>query len=140
MAVLLVISLKTCRFSSILYLPIQLATFNVFSLIFSKSHTNSLLALSCLLYIFFRGGLENNSFWTSTNTGCETVTMNGSVLCSCNHLTHFAILLSPGVVRERKIVCVKEIVEGGVMIILKYRKLCADFCLRRKYQKFIERF
>ena len=93
-----------------------------------------------LTNLFFREEVVNNSFWTSTNTGCETVTMNGSVLCSCNHLTHFAILLSPGVVRERKIVCVKEIVEGGVMIILKYRKLCADFCLRRKYQKFIERF
>ena len=51
---------------------------------------------------FFRVGLEDNSFWTSTNTGCETVTMNGSVLCSCNHLTHFAVLLSPGVVRERE--------------------------------------
>ena len=29
---------------------------------------------------------------------------NGSVLCLCNHLTHFAIILSPGVeeVRERE--------------------------------------
>ena len=53
--------------------------------------------------MFLRRGLEeNNSFWTSTNTGCKTVIMNGSVLCSCNHLTHFAILLSPGVVRERE--------------------------------------
>ena len=59
-------------------------------------------SLSLSRVCFFRGGLEDNSFWTSTNTGCETVTMNGSVLCSCNHLTHFAVLLSPGVVRERE--------------------------------------
>ena len=52
--------------------------------------------------LFFREELASNSFWTSTNTGCETVTMNGPVLCLCNHLTHFAILLSPGVVRERE--------------------------------------
>ena len=49
MAVLLVISLKMCRFSSILYLPIQLATFNVFLLIFSKLHININNDWVCLL-------------------------------------------------------------------------------------------
>ena len=35
-------------------------------------------------------------FWKSD--GCTTIKFtNGSVMCSCNHLTHFAILLSPGV-------------------------------------------
>ena len=39
-------------------------------------------------------------FWASENTGCTAERMSdGSVQCSCNHLTHFAILLSPGVVR-----------------------------------------
>ena len=38
-------------------------------------------------------------FWTRENTGCTAERMSdGSVQCSCNHLTHFAILLSPGVV------------------------------------------
>ena len=31
------------------------------------------------------------------NNGCSTVNFNnGSVMCSCDHLTHFAIILSPG--------------------------------------------
>ena len=46
-------------------------------------------------------------FWTRENTGCTAEHMSdGSVQCSCNHLTHFAILLSPGVVRYwRERVC-----------------------------------
>ena len=39
-------------------------------------------------------------FWTRENTGCTGERMSdGSVQTSCDHLTHFAILLSPGVVR-----------------------------------------
>ena len=39
-------------------------------------------------------------FWIRENTGCTAERMSdGSVKCWCNHLTHFAILLSPGVVR-----------------------------------------
>ena len=35
-----------------------------------------------------------SDFWN--NSGCNTINFeNGSVMCSCNHLTHFAILLSP---------------------------------------------
>ena len=47
--------------------------------------------------------VEKGFFW-STN-GCRQIALeNGSVLCSCNHLTHFAILLSPGVeVREEEV-------------------------------------
>ena len=50
--------------------------------------------------------VENGSFW-STN-GCRRIVLeNGSVLCSCNHLTHFAILLSPGAkVREEEVECI----------------------------------
>ena len=34
-----------------------------------------------------------SDFWN--NSGCSTIKFeNGSVMCSCNHLTHFAILLS----------------------------------------------
>ena len=75
----------------------------------SLSATGKIIFVTSLLLsrvCFCRGGLVDNSFWTSTNTdtntGCETVNSDGSVLCSCNHLTHFAILLSPGVVRERE--------------------------------------
>ena len=44
--------------------------------------------------------LTSGFVWS--DDGCQTTQFeNGSVLCSCNHLTHFAILLSPGVeVRE----------------------------------------
>ena len=47
-----------------------------------------------------RINVTNDSVWS--DDGCQTTQFeNGSVLCSCNHLTHFAILLSPGVeVRE----------------------------------------
>ena len=39
---------------------------------------------------------SGTNFWKSN--GCTTVDFkNGSVMCSCNHLTHFAILISPGV-------------------------------------------
>ena len=35
-----------------------------------------------------------SDFWN--NSGCSTIHFeNGSVMCSCNHLTHFSILLSP---------------------------------------------
>ena len=35
-----------------------------------------------------------SDFWN--NSGCRMINFeNGSVMCSCNHLTHFAILLSP---------------------------------------------
>ena len=35
-----------------------------------------------------------SDFWN--DSGCSTINFeNGSVMCSCNHLTHFAILLSP---------------------------------------------
>ena len=30
-------------------------------------------------------------------SGCTTVVNGDIVTCSCNHLTHFAILLSPGI-------------------------------------------
>ena len=34
--------------------------------------------------------------WSSD--GCTTASVNGDIVtCSCNHLTHFAILLSPGI-------------------------------------------
>ena len=40
-------------------------------------------------------GVNKANFWNTS--GCMTVEYeNGSVMCSCNHLTHFAILLSPG--------------------------------------------
>ena len=46
--------------------------------------------------------LTSGFVWS--DDGCQTTQFeNGSVLCSCNHLTHFAILLSPGVeVREEE--------------------------------------
>ena len=35
-----------------------------------------------------------SDFWN--NSGCSTINFeNCSVMCSCNHLTHFAILFSP---------------------------------------------
>ena len=35
-----------------------------------------------------------SDFWN--DSGCSMINFeNGSVMCSCNHLTHFAILLSP---------------------------------------------
>ena len=35
-----------------------------------------------------------------SESGCRTIHFeNGSVMCSCNHLSHFAILLSPDPVR-----------------------------------------
>ena len=34
--------------------------------------------------------------WSSD--GCTAASVNGDIVtCSCNHLTHFAILLSPGI-------------------------------------------
>ena len=39
-----------------------------------------------------------HEFWS--DSGCRTIHFeNGSVMCSCNHLSHFAILLSPDQVR-----------------------------------------
>ena len=49
-------------------------------------------------YLFYlrSSGVNETDFWNTS--GCMTVKFeNGSVMCSCNHLTHFAILLSPGV-------------------------------------------
>ena len=41
----------------------------------------------------FRDGV-GAEFWN--DSGCSTMNFeNGSVMCSCNHLTHFAILLTP---------------------------------------------
>ena len=35
-----------------------------------------------------------SDFWN--DSGCSTINFeNGSVMCSCNHLTHFAVLPSP---------------------------------------------
>ena len=35
-----------------------------------------------------------SDFWN--DNGCSAINFeNGSVMCSCNHLTHFAILSSP---------------------------------------------
>ena len=40
----------------------------------------------------FRDSVGSN-FWN--DSGCSMINFeNGSVMCSCNHLTHFAILLS----------------------------------------------
>ena len=39
-------------------------------------------------------GSDGSDFWN--DSGCSMINLeNGSVMCSCNHLTHFAILLSP---------------------------------------------
>ena len=47
------------------------------------------------LFFFYSNGVNKTNFWNTS--GCMTVEYkNGSVMCSCNHLTHFAILLSPG--------------------------------------------
>ena len=52
--------------------------------------------------MLFRSGV-GEGFRNRSNTGCVGIEFeNGSVLCSCNHLTHFAILLSPGVVRKER--------------------------------------
>ena len=52
--------------------------------------------------MLFRSGV-GEGFWNRSNTGCVGIEFeNGSVLCSCNHLTHFALLLSPGVVRRER--------------------------------------
>ena len=41
----------------------------------------------------FRDGVGAD-FWN--DSGCSTMDFeNGSVMCSCNHLTHYAILLTP---------------------------------------------
>ena len=46
--------------------------------------------------LHYRNTIVDDPLWI--NDGCHTIKFdNGSVLCSCNHLTHFAILLSPGV-------------------------------------------
>ena len=48
--------------------------------------------------VLFRDGVGAD-FWN--DSGCSTMNFeNGSVMCSCNHLTHFAILLTPDHVRE----------------------------------------
>ena len=42
----------------------------------------------------FRDGVGSDYFWNES--GCSTINFeNGSVMCSCNQLTHFGILLSP---------------------------------------------
>ena len=52
-----------------------------------------MICKSCI-FVFRRE--RGSMFWKSD--GCTTIKFkNGSVMCSCNHLTHFAILLSPGV-------------------------------------------
>ena len=49
-----------------------------------------------LIYMCLLLRHENDTdVWKSN--GCSTVNFkNGSIMCSCDHLTHFAILLSPG--------------------------------------------
>ena len=44
-------------------------------------------------------GFSNDSLPTGdwSTEGCSSKVDNEIVTCSCNHLTHFAILLSPGV-------------------------------------------
>ena len=46
-----------------------------------------------------RASSEENSLPTGdwSMEGCTSAFDGGIVSCSCNHLTHFAILLSPGV-------------------------------------------
>lgn len=52
-----------------------------------------------------------SGFWDSE--GCNVTLVDGqSVTCQCNHLTHFAILLSPGGLPEVSNNCEKCIKEG----------------------------
>ena len=47
-------------------------------------------------FVDLSNGVNKTNFWNTS--GCMTVEYeNGSLMCSCNHLTHFAILLGPGV-------------------------------------------
>ena len=49
-----------------------------------------------IIFSACRNVSRDGKFWI--DDGCTTITFdNGSIMCSCNHLTHFAILLSPGV-------------------------------------------
>ena len=51
------------------------------------------------LSIYSTSSSEDDSLPTGDwiTKGCSTILEDNIVTCSCNHLTHFAILLSPGV-------------------------------------------
>ena len=64
---------------------------------------NGTVEMYCAVTFVFRREIDDSgTAWN--NSGCRTVEYeNGFVMCLCDHLTHFAIILSPGVkVRERE--------------------------------------
>ena len=61
----------------------------MYSLIYSKH--NKCVTTGFNLYLRSEGASD---FWN--DSGCNTIHFeNGSVMCSCNHLTHFGVILSP---------------------------------------------
>ena len=56
----------------------------------------------------FRDSVGSN-FWN--DSGCNTINFeNGSVMCSCNHLTHFGVLLSSEQPENVRIIEVHKII------------------------------
>ena len=59
----------------------------------------SLIAASVMLLLIFLMFSKSSNRPTGdwSTDGCTTSVSRNIVTCSCNHLTHFAILLSPGI-------------------------------------------
>ncbi|XP_065422928.1 adhesion G-protein coupled receptor G5 [Chrysemys picta bellii] len=54
---------------------------------------NQTLDNSSAICVFWEEGPENGSLGNWNSAGCDTHHQNGVVLCQCNHLTYFAVLL-----------------------------------------------
>ena len=69
----------------------------------------------CHFCYLYRG--MNEEFWN--DSGCQTVEFeNGSVSCQCNHLTHFAIILSPGVEVRITVIITTTVLLLEILIII----------------------
>lgn len=69
---------------------------------FAQSHYWIIIAVNnksiCPIYLFYSRQTDDSLPTGDWNTrGCSPLINGDTVSCSCNHLTHFAILLSPGV-------------------------------------------
>ncbi|NXT23420.1 AGRG5 protein, partial [Syrrhaptes paradoxus] len=56
---------------------------------------NTTLDASNIVCVFWQPGASAGSTGSWSHEGCETMHREGTVICHCNHLTYFAVLLLP---------------------------------------------
>ncbi|XP_077166560.1 adhesion G-protein coupled receptor G5 isoform X2 [Paroedura picta] len=105
-------------------------------------HNLSLANHSNMTCVFWMEGEEEGSLGAWSPAGCSTTILNGTVVCQCDHLTYFAVLLiSPPALDESLLAALNYITSIGCSVSAAACLLtaCLYHCSRKKPQDFTKK-